>query len=194
MQDQRPEKPIHKHMVIQEILRLFPGKGELLGQELTNTGLHCVGCGAATFETLLAGMLGHGKTMADVDALVDRLNAIVSQKVDMTTITISDQAATKFLEACKVDGKQGYGLRLEEKPGNCGDFEYVLDFAKQADENDDIFNTPQGIPIYVKRSQRERLLGSSIDYIDGGLMGSGFKVSNPNVVSSCGCGSNHSYR
>jgi iron-sulfur cluster assembly protein len=32
------------------------------------------------------------------------------------------------------------------------------------------------------------LNGSTIDYVDE-IMGSGFKIENPNAVSSCGCGS-----
>jgi hypothetical protein len=32
------------------------------------------------------------------------------------------------------------------------------------------------------------LSGASIDFIDS-LMGGGFKIDNPNAISSCGCGS-----
>jgi iron-sulfur cluster assembly protein len=35
------------------------------------------------------------------------------------------------------------------------------------------------------------LQGATIDYIDS-LMGGGFRIENPNAVSSCGCG--HSFR
>jgi iron-sulfur cluster assembly protein len=38
----------------------------------------------------------------------------------------------------------------------------------------------------------EKLLGASIDYIEG-LHGAGFKISNPNAKSSCGCGKSQNY-
>jgi iron-sulfur cluster assembly protein len=37
----------------------------------------------------------------------------------------------------------------------------------------------------------EYLSGATIDYVED-LMGGGFKIENPNAVSSCGCG--HSFK
>ena len=47
-------------MTIDEIFGKFPDKSQRIAQELTNAGLHCVGCQAATWETLEVGMIGHG--------------------------------------------------------------------------------------------------------------------------------------
>ena len=41
------EKKISKEMTIEEIFAYFPHKSQKLAQEMTNRGLHCVGCGAA---------------------------------------------------------------------------------------------------------------------------------------------------
>ena len=51
---------IHKDMTIEEILTSFPQRSQMLAQEMMNAGLNCVGCGASVWETLEAGMLGHG--------------------------------------------------------------------------------------------------------------------------------------
>lgn len=51
---------ISRGMTIEEIFSRFPQKSQRLAQEVTNAGLQCVGCQAATWETLEAGMLGHG--------------------------------------------------------------------------------------------------------------------------------------
>ena len=66
------KQPITKEMTIEEILARFPQKSQKLAQEMTNRGLHCVGCGAAVWETLEAGMLGHGLSPEDIEALVSR--------------------------------------------------------------------------------------------------------------------------
>ena len=52
------EKIITRDMTIDEVFKKFPSKAQKLAQELTNAGLNCVGCSAATWETLEAGMYG----------------------------------------------------------------------------------------------------------------------------------------
>lgn len=182
---------IDRQMTIEEILGMFPHKAQKLSQEITNAGLHCIGCHAAVWETLEGGMLGHGKTQPQIDELVRRLNALLEEAVDVSSISITRRAADKFLEILSEEGKQGWGMRFAEEMAGCNGFEYVLDFSEKADKEDQIF-TSNGIEIHVKKAMVPRLLGSEIDYVEG-LRGSGFKVSNPNVRSSCGCGTSHNY-
>lgn len=178
-------------MTIEQILSGYPQKAQKLAQEITNAGLHCVGCQAATWETLEAGMKGHGMGDSLIDALVERLNAILEEKIDLTTITITPRAAKKYLSILAEEGKQGWGIRFYEKMAGCSGFEYVLDYSEKALEDDEIFES-QGIEIHITRPMVGRLIGSEIDYVDG-LQGSGFKITNPNVRSSCGCGTSHGY-
>ncbi|MDP1881004.1 MAG: iron-sulfur cluster assembly accessory protein [Parachlamydiaceae bacterium] len=182
---------INRKMTIEQILVMFPFKAQRLSQEITNAGLHCVGCHAAVWETLEGGMLSHGKTEEQIDELVRRLNALLAEKVDLDSITLTTRAAEKFLQILSEEGKQGWGLRFSEEMAGCNGFEYVLDFSEKADENDENF-TSHGIEIHVKKATLPRLIGCEIDYVEG-LRGSGFKISNPNVSSSCGCGSSHNY-
>lgn len=182
---------INRQMTIEQILSLFPFKAQKLAQEITRAGLHCVGCHAATWETLEAGMLGHGMSEDQINTLVDRLNALLEEEADMSTITITPRAAKKYMEILEEDGKPGWGIRFEERMAGCSGFEYVLDFSEKAGQDDEIFIS-SGIEIHVQKAMVPRLLGSEIDYVDG-LQGAGFKISNPNVRSSCGCGSSHNY-
>ena len=184
-------KEIHRQMTIEEILGMFPNKAQKLAQEITNAGLHCIGCHAAVWETLEAGMMTHGKTDEQIDELVRRLNALLQEPVDIETIAITPRGASKFLEILAEEGKQGWGMRFSEELAGCNGFEFVLDFSEKADEHDEIF-TSNGIEIHVKKAMVPRLLGSEIDYVEG-LRGAGFKISNPNVRSSCGCGTSHNY-
>lgn len=184
-------KKIHRQMTIEDILSMFPFKAQKLSQEITNAGLHCVGCHAATWETLEAGMMSHGMDDAAIDRLVGRLNALLEEKVDLSTITITPRAAKKYLEILDEEGKHGWGLRFAEKMAGCNGFEYALDYSEKALPDDTVFESI-GIQIHVTNNMVSRLLGSEIDFVDG-LHGSGFKVSNPNVRSSCGCGTSHGY-
>lgn len=182
---------IHKEMTIDEIFETFPQKSQKLASVLSQYGLSCVGCSASTYETLEAGVFGHGLDEKTLDTLIQDLNAVLEEKIDPSTITLTPKAAEQFKAVAKAEGKESFGLRFTEKPSGCNGFEYGLDFSEKASENDDIFIS-EGIEIHVDKSSKERLIGSVIDYTDG-LQGSGFKIMNPNVRSSCHCGSSHNY-
>lgn len=178
-------------MTIDSILGKYPQKSQRIAQELSNAGLQCVGCQASTWETLEVGMLGHGYDEGAIEDLLEKLNAILEEETDPTTITLTQVAAEKFKGILSADKKEGWALRFGDKPGGCGGFEYVLDFSEKATEEDEVFES-HGVEIHVNKKILGRLLGCEIDYLEG-LMGSGFKVTNPNVKGSCSCGSSQSY-
>ncbi len=182
---------ITKEMTIEDILSKFPQKSQRLATEITKAGLACVGCHAATWETLEAGMLGHGMTMTDVEKLLGKLNNVLLEESDPSTITLTPKAAEKYLAILEEDDRKGWGLRFSEEPAGCSGLEYVLDYSESADADDTVFES-NGVQIHVKTNLISRLRGSEIDYIDG-LNGGGFKISNPNAKSSCGCGNSHGY-
>lgn len=182
---------IHRQMTIKQILGKFPGKSQKLSQEITNAGLHCVGCGAADYETLEQGMRGHGKTEDQIDLLVKKLNDLLALPVDTSTITITERAAKKFIEIAKEEGKEGWALRFDEQMAGCSGFEYILDFSEKPNADDIVLHS-NGIEIHINAKKKARLLGAEIDYVEG-LHSTGFKISNPNAKTSCGCGSSHGY-
>ena len=182
---------ITKEMTIEEIFTSFPHKSQKIAQEMTNTGLHCVGCGAATWETLEMGMLSHGFAQEQIDALLGRLNAILAEVVDLTQITVTERAAAQYKRILKEEGKEGWGLRLGIRAGGCSGYEYLLDYSEKPEKDDRIFSS-QGIEIHISEQMVPRLIGVEVDYVDG-LQGSGFKISNPNAKSSCGCGKSQNY-
>lgn len=178
-------------MTIDEILGKFPERSQRIAQELTNAGLHCVGCQGATWETLEVGMMGHGFGEEEIEGLVKKLNGVLEEEIDTSTITMTEAAATRFKAILMSDQKEGWGLRFADKPGGCGGFEYVLEFAETQKADDERFES-HGVAIYVNRKMLPRLMGCQIDYLEG-LMGSGFKITNPNVKGSCSCGNSQSY-
>jgi iron-sulfur cluster assembly accessory protein len=182
---------ITREMTIDEIFKRFPNKGQKLAQEMTNAGLHCVGCSASTWETVEAGMYGHGMEDTQIDALLKKLNAILEEKEDLSTISITERAAKKYLDILAEEKKTGWGMRFGEKAAGCSGFEFFLDFSEKPKQGDVLLES-NGIQLHIHHKSLDRLMGSVIDYVDG-LHGAGFKISNPNVKSSCGCGNSHGY-
>jgi iron-sulfur cluster assembly protein len=103
-------------------------------------------------------------------------------------ITISDKGAEKvreFLTAQESDVAMA-GLRVGVRGGGCSGFQYQLAFDEQRDG--DIVFESHGLKLLVDNESLPFVRGSVIDYEES-LQGAGFKVSNPNVVAACGCGS-----
>lgn len=191
MSEETKDQEITRDLTISDLFDRYPQKAQKLAQVLTNAGLQCVGCGAATYETLEVGMLGHGMSEEQIDQLVERLNEVLEEKADLSTITLTQSAAEKFKEIAAEDGKEGWALRFGDKPGGCSGFEYVLDFSEKLLETDELLHS-NGVDIHIDKAALERLLGCEIDFVDG-LMGAGFKISNPNAKGSCGCGKSQAY-
>jgi iron-sulfur cluster assembly accessory protein len=181
---------ITRDMTIKQIFSKFPAKAQKLAQELTKAGLNCVGCSASTWETVESGVLRHGMTEKDLGELLEKLNTVLAHEVDTSTITLTEEAANEFKAISKHEGKEGWALRFDEKPAGCNGFEYVLEFSEKPSEHDMVFHS-HGIDIHVYKSALGRLQGCEIDFVRG--LDSGFKITNPNARSSCGCGTSHGY-
>jgi len=188
--DKLAEEKISPTMTIDQLFATFPQKAQKLAQVLTKAGLNCVGCSASTWETLESGVLRHGYNEEVLKKLIIDLHAVLEQESDPETVTLTETAAQKFKAICKAEGKENYGLRFDEVPAGCSGFEYTLDFSPKA-MNDDHIITSHGVEIHIEKKVLGRLLGCEIDYVDG--LQSGFKITNPNVKSSCGCGNSHGY-
>lgn len=181
---------ITRHITIQDLFAKFPAKAQKLARVLTKMGLNCVGCSAAVWETIESGMFRHGYSDIEIESLLVDLNEVIEQETDLSTITLTKRAAEKFNEVCKAEGKEGWGLRFDEKAAGCSGFEYVLELCEKPTDQDATF-TSQGINIYVSLLALPRLQGCEINYVDG--LQSGFEIINPNAASACGCGNSHGY-
>ena len=68
------EIKITKEMKIGELMINYPQAVEVLFEE----GIHCLGCGAAHFESLEDGLKAHGKSDQEIEEIVKKLNKAVS--------------------------------------------------------------------------------------------------------------------
>ena len=69
---------------------------------------------------------------------------------------------------------------------------YELGWEDQGSDDDNVVES-NGVKVYVDRRSAPYLAGSEIDYVDNNMLGAGFAINNPNVKSSCGCGSSHQF-
>ena len=105
-------------------------------------------------------------------------------------LRITPGAASKVNEIRSAEGIEGnMALRLRVVGGGCAGFSYDLYFDEPA-EVDRQFEV-QGVRCVVDEMSLMYLVGTEIDYVEG-LQGAGFKFQNPNVKSTCGCGSSFS--
>jgi iron-sulfur cluster assembly protein len=105
-------------------------------------------------------------------------------------VTLTPAAAAKLIEVRDQKGLAEAGLRVFVSGGGCSGLQYGMAFETEGEADDIVFES-EGVPVYVDPVSIAYLEGASIDYVDS-LMGGGFKIENPNAVSSCGCG--HSFR
>jgi len=99
-------------------------------------------------------------------------------------ITITPKAAGKIAALMNKDGHQG--LRIGVKKGGCAGMEYTMDYVTSVDPLDEVVEQ-DGARVMIAPMAQMFLFGTEIDY-ETGLLESGFKFRNPNVVDACGCG------
>lgn len=105
-------------------------------------------------------------------------------------VTLTPLAAEKVLEIAEAEAiEDDLFLRLRVVGGGCSGFSYDLYFDEKT-EMDRQYQL-RGVSVIVDQMSLMYLVGTEIDYVEG-LMGAGFKFHNPNVKSTCGCGSSFS--
>lgn len=104
-------------------------------------------------------------------------------------ITMTSKAAEKIKEFMTEEKQDAKYLRLYVQGGGCSGLSYGMMFETTVEE-DDIVMEQDGVKYIVDSYSIDSLKGANVDYVES-LMGSGFKIDNPNVKKSCGCG--HSF-
>jgi iron-sulfur cluster assembly accessory protein len=100
-------------------------------------------------------------------------------------VTVTERAARKIGQ---ILGKEATGtmLRVSVAGGGCSGFQYKFDMERSR-ADDDIVIEKSGATVLIDPVSLNYLAGSEIDFVDD-LIGSSFKVNNPQATASCGCG------
>ena len=89
-------------------------------------------------------------------------------------------------------GKDAYGLKIGLKKGGCAGMEYTMDYVAEVNPLDEVVEQ-DGARVLIAPMAQMFLIGTEIDF-EAGLIESGFKFRNPNVVEACGCGESIKFR
>lgn len=180
--------PIKATMTIGDVIQVVPESIPIM----LKYGLHCVGCSAATWETLEQGAMGHGMSQDVFGKMLGEINELVKKEAEKPkeqveqTITITQAAAKKVIAMAKEEGRANAILRVSVVPGGCAGFKYDMDFVDLPDADDFVIEA-HGIKAVLNKSSMEAIAGSTLDYIET-IKESGFKITNPKFTQSCACG------
>ncbi|KNE76093.1 putative iron binding protein from the HesB_IscA_SufA family [Candidatus Burkholderia crenata] len=102
----------------------------------------------------------------------------------------TDAAAYKVKQLIDEEGNPELKLRVFVQGGGCSGFQYGLTFDEAINEDDTVMGKA-GVQLLIDSMSYQYLVGAKIDYKDD-LNGAQFVIKNPNVTSTCGCGSSFS--
>lgn len=111
-------------------------------------------------------------------------------KPKATPVTLTPNAIKKVKELMAQQDPVPAGLRVGVQGGGCSGFSYAMSFENNAGLMDKTFDM-DGLKVFVDATSVMYLQGCTVDYVET-LEGAGFKFENPNVKSTCGCGSSFS--
>lgn len=106
------------------------------------------------------------------------------------SLKLTERAVQQVKDIIKAQGFEGHFLSIRVVPAGCSGFGYDLNLTKDSRPGDAVWEQ-DGVKIATDEMSKQYLQGTEVDYVTG-LHGAGFKFSNPNAKSSCGCGSSFS--
>ena len=107
----------------------------------------------------------------------------------MKGVEVTDAAASRIKKILANEpGK--IALRVIVEGGGCSGFSYKFDLVEDRNE-DDVAIEKNGATVLIDDLSLVYMGGSVIDFVDD-LMGQAFRITNPNAVASCGCGTSFS--
>ena len=111
-------------------------------------------------------------------------------QIDAPVLNVTSSAVTVIRNLLTEREIPNHALRVFVSGGGCSGMQYGMAFEESPRDYDRVVEV-DGVRLLVDPTSLMHLQGATIDYIDS-LMGGGFRIDNPNAVSSCGCG--HSFR
>ena len=109
------------------------------------------------------------------------------ENVQTETVVLTEAAGATIRNLLVQKNVPDYGLRVFVAGGGCSGMQYGMALEAEARDYDHVIEQ-DGVKIFIDPTSMMYLEGATIDYVDS-IMGGGFKIENPNAVTSCGCGS-----
>lgn len=109
------------------------------------------------------------------------------EQTQTAQIDLTPAAAVAVQELIAKRDLGDLALRVFVSGGGCSGFQYGMALEDNIRETD-IVSEQHGVKLVIDDVSINYLDGAKVDFVDE-IMGSGFKIENPNAVSTCGCGS-----
>ncbi len=106
-------------------------------------------------------------------------------------LSISEKAVSKVTEIMGQQEPKPSALRISVVGGGCSGFQYSMAFENDQMPLDKVYKFDGGLRVFVDQASMLYLNEVNVDYVET-MEGAGFKFENPNVQSTCGCGSSFS--
>jgi iron-sulfur cluster assembly accessory protein len=129
--------------------------------------------------------------MATISALSStEPNIVPIAEPKATPLNMTPSAIAKVREIMATQDPIPAGLRVGVVGGGCSGFQYSMAFENQSGMMDKVF-TYDGLKVFIDSTSLMYLNNCVVDYVET-FEAAGFKFENPNVKSTCGCGSSFS--
>jgi iron-sulfur cluster assembly protein len=110
----------------------------------------------------------------------------LAETTEVKTVDLTAAAADAVKDLLKKRELDDYALRIYVQGGGCSGFQYGMALENKIRDSD-IVVEEFGVKVVIDEVSIGYMSGASIDYVEDD-MGSGFKIENPNSMSSFGCG------
>jgi iron-sulfur cluster assembly protein len=115
---------------------------------------------------------------------------MLAEQTEIINLTPSAVQAVRDLLVKRELNSSEFALRVFVSGGGCSGMQYGMALESNVRATD-LSCEFDGIKVVVDEVSIDYMRGATVDFVDD-VMGSGFKIDNPNAVASCGCG--HSFR
>ncbi len=111
---------------------------------------------------------------------------MVDVQIETPVLTVTPTAVQTIRTLLEQREIPNHALRVFVSGGGCSGMQYGMAFEESAQDHDTTIDV-EGVKLLIDPTSMMYLEGATIDFVDS-LMGGGFRIDNPNAVSSCGCG------
>lgn len=119
------------------------------------------------------------------------MDSMIEIQEETQLITMTEAASKVVRKLLDEKNIPNHHLRVFVAGGGCSGMQYGMAFEAAPRPGDTVVEAGQGVRLLVDPQSAMYLMGAQVDYVDS-LMGGGFRIDNPQAVSTCGCG--HSFR
>lgn len=110
-----------------------------------------------------------------------------TNNIEEIVLTVTPSAVKVIQDLLIQRNIPNHSLRVFVTGGGCSGMQYGMSFEERPQEYDEVVAV-DNVQLLIDPTSLVYLKGATIDFVDS-LIGGGFRIDNPNAVSSCGCGS-----